>query len=189
MNRSFAAAVAALATAAAAPAFAEGWYAGLSLGQGKVNVSAAEVGLSSGSLDDNDLTWGARVGYGFSRHLGVEAAYYDLGKYQFNGAFGRLPASGEAKVKSYNVAAVGTLPFGYNDVFGAYGKVGYARTRVSASANVAGFQGSSKEWDNEAMYGLGLKWNPDRQWGLFAEWNRLHDTQLENWMVGATVRF
>lgn len=189
MNRTLAALAAVISVAASAPVLAQGWYGGLSVGKGKVNISAAEVGLSSGNLDDSDTTFGARVGYDFSRHIGVEAAYYDLGKYQFSGLLGPFPASGEAKVKSYNVSLVGTLPFGDRDQFAAYGKIGYARTRTNANASVAGFSGSGSDYDSEAVYGLGLRYMVDRQWGLFGEWSRLQDSQIEQWMVGATLRF
>jgi opacity protein-like surface antigen len=195
MEHRSAALLAASALAFAAPALAQsnttytpGWYAGLSVGVGKVNVSAAEIGLNSGTLDDNQTSVGVRVGYDFSQYIGVETAYYNLGKYRFTGLFAGQPADGNAKIDSYNVALVGSLPFGQS--FAAYGKVGLARTRVRAHADSAlGFEGSNKSWENEAMYGVGLKWAPDPKWNVFAEWNRLNDTQVENWMGGVNLHF
>ena len=189
MNRMLAAIAAAVCVAGSAPVLAQGWYGGLSVGKGGVNISAAEVGLSSGTLDDSDTSFGARIGYDFSRHFGVEAAYYNLGEYSFSGLLGPFPATGQTKNKSYNVSLVGTLPFGDRDQFAGYGKIGYARTRVSANADVIGFTGTSTEWESEAVYGLGVKYMIDKQWGLFGEWSRLNDSQIEQWMVGAVLRF
>jgi OOP family OmpA-OmpF porin len=171
---------------ATAPAFAQGWYAGLSIGQGKADLGSGGAGFS-GSLDDKDTTFGARLGYDFTRYFGMELGYYNLGKYNFNGTFSGLPVSGNADLKSYSVSVVGTLPF--SEHFSAYGKAGYARSRATGNANIAGFGGNASDWTNEAVYGAGLKWMVDRQWGLFTEWMRNDDNKVDNYMVGALIRF
>lgn len=187
MKRSLAAVAAALCVAASAPAFAQGWYAGLTIGQGKADFNASDIGLSIGTIDDKDTTFGGRLGYDFNRNFGVEIGYYELGKYPFNGTVAGLPVSGEAKAKSYSASVVGTLPF--SDQFSAYGKIGYARSRVEGKADVLGFSGSSSDWESEAVYGVGLKWMVDRQWGIFGEWMRNDDIKVDNYMIGALVRF
>jgi OOP family OmpA-OmpF porin len=187
MKRTLAALAAASGFIASTPALAQGWYGGLSVGQARIDVSAAEIGLDSGSLKGHPTAFGARVGYEVDWYGGIEAGFYNLGKYGFSGSFMGLPAGGQAKVKSYNLGLVGNLPLG--NQFSAYGKLAIARTRFEVNADVAGFSGSSSDWENEAMYGVGVKWMPNPQWGVFAEWMRYHDTQIETFQVGGLLKF
>lgn len=176
MNRMHVALVAALTAAAAAPAMAQGWYAGLSAGRTDVDVRADDLGLTRAAVNKKDWSYGARLGYDFTPVIGAEIAYYDLGRYGFGGDLLGVPVSGEAKLRSYNVALVGNVPL--SDRFSGYGKIGYARTKVRGGDD-----------NSEALYGAGVKWMVDKQWGLFAEWNRYQDTKLDNYMAGALVRF
>jgi hypothetical protein len=176
MNRSFAAVMAAITVAASAPALAEGWYAGLSLGRTDVDVRAEDLGLTRAGVDKRDWSYGARVGYDFTKFLGAEVAYYDLGRYGFGGDLLGIPVNGEAKLRAWNVSLVGNLPI--SDALSGYGKIGYARTKIRGGDD-----------NTEAVYGLGGKWMVDRSWGLFGEWNRYQDTKLDNYMAGALIRF
>jgi len=176
MKRTLAAIAAVFAVSASAPALAQGWYAGLSGGRTEAKIPESNLDLARGGIDRKDWSFGAKLGYDFTPHFGAEVAYYDLGRYGFGGedAAGR-PLNGEAKVRSFNVAAVGTLPF--SETFSGYGKLGWSRTEIENSDN------------SEMLYGAGLKWMVDRSWGLYFEWNRYHDTKLDNLMLGALVRF
>jgi OOP family OmpA-OmpF porin len=187
MKRTLAVLAAASGFIASTPVLAQGWYGGLSVGQARINVSAAELGLDSGVFEGKPTAFGGRVGYEVDWYGGIEAGYYNLGKYGFSGSFLGLPAGGQAKVRSYNLGLVGNLPLG--NQFSVYGKLAYARTRVEANANVAGFSGTSRDWESEAMYGVGVKWMPNPSWGVFAEWMRYHDTMLETYQVGALLKF
>jgi len=179
--------VAALAFSAAGPALAEGWYTGLAVGQSKADINRSDLGLSTGTVDDKDTSFGAKLGYEFGRHLGVEASYNQLGKYNFNGTFAGVPVSGDAKARSYDVSVLGILPF--TDRFAGYGRLGYGRTMVDASASAQGFSGTASDWESEALYGAGLRMNIDKQWGVFTEYTRYDDTKIDNWTVGARVNF
>ncbi len=176
MNRLLAAVAAALTLAASAPALAQGWYAGLSVGRTDVNVRPENLGLTRSAVDKRDWSYGARLGYDFNNVVGGELAFYELGRYGFGGDLNGRPVSGEAKLRSYSVSVVGNVPFA--ERLSGYGKIGYARTKFESS-----------EHETEAVYGAGLKWMADRSWGMFAEWNRYHDTKLDNYMLGALVRF
>ncbi len=179
--------IATLGLAAAAPAMAQGWYAGLTLGQAQIDNYGSQLPLTSGSYDEKDTSYGGRIGYQINRHFAVEAGYDWLGKYPFAGTFGGVPVNGEAKARSYNVSAVGILPF--SDRWAAYGKLGYGRTQLDASANALGFNATQRGWQNEALYGAGLKFNMDPQWGLFVEYVKFQDSKIDNLVVGATARF
>lgn len=181
-------AIATLGLAAAAPAMAQGWYAGLSIGEAKVDASVGDFGLSNGRFDDKDTAFGARIGYELSRHFAVEAGYYHLGKYEFSGNVGTLPVSGEGEARSYNVSMLGILPF--SDNFSGYGRIGYGRSQVKGVARAAGFSGYSSEWESEPVYGVGLRWKPrSMNTAFFVEYTRHDDIQVDTAMVGAQVRF
>lgn len=179
---------ASLGLAVAAPAMAQGWYAGLSVGEAKVDARVADFGLSTGTFDDKDTSLGARIGYELSRHFAVEAGYYSLGKYNFNGRAGTVNVSGEGEARSYNVSVLGIVPFG--DRFSGYGRIGYARSQVKGVARTAGFSGYSSEWESEPVYGAGLRWQPARTgFAVFAEYTRNDDIKVDNMMIGAQLKF
>lgn len=176
MNRKLAAALAVITMAGSASALAEGWYAGLSVGRTDADIRADQLGLTRSAVDKKDWSYGARVGYDINNIVGLEAAYYDLGRYGFGGDVNGIPVNGEAKLRSMSASVVGNLPI--NETISAYGKVGYARTKVRGG-----------EDNSEAVYGVGAKWMVDKGWGLFAEWNRYQDSKVDNAMIGALVRF
>jgi opacity protein-like surface antigen len=177
MNRMLAAAMAAMTVSAAAPAMAQSWYGALGVGRTDVDLRADDFNVTRVAADHRDWSYNARIGYDFSRVFGAEIAYADLGKYGYGGDVNGFPVNGEASIRAWSAALVGNLPV--SDTLGAYAKVGYARTKVSDGGNS----------DSGAMYGLGAKWMLDRQWGLFLEWNRYQELKLDNYVLGALIRF
>ena len=56
------------------------WYAGLDIGQTRLNRAGGEdVDLSG--LDDKSVSWSVLAGYRFSRFFALEAGYIDLGEF------------------------------------------------------------------------------------------------------------
>ena len=172
-----------LAVAQAADA---GWYAGVSLGQSKADCAS---GLGATSCDDTDSAWKILGGYQFSRYLGAELGYQDLGK--VNATVGASSAS--VKTKAWDLAAVGTLPIA--DKFSAFGKLGMYRADSDLSSDVLA---SGSESKSDLTYGLGLQYDFTRSVGMRGEWQRFQkvggddvggESDIDVMSVGVLYRF
>ena len=155
------AAVLLLSTAVAAPAFAadNGPYAGVTLGRSKTNNPYPGTTMTKST----DTVLGVLGGYQFSRSLGAEVFYTGAGKFAATGGGG----SGSGKADVWGVNAVGTLPL--SDAFSLYGKLGYARTKTSASSVPAGLTGATR---SAVTYGLGGVFNVNQSIGIRLGWDR-----------------
>jgi len=131
-----------------------GWYAGIDVGASRSNRSALD--------DDKDVSLGINVGYRLHRNFAVEAAFAHLGDFS--------PSYDNARAASLSV--LGILPLDYG--FSVYGKVGYARTRVSGN-------GGSDD-ANSGVFGLGAYYDLNRQWFLKAGWD--HYTKVGGSQTG-----
>lgn len=102
---------------AAVPAMAAGdMYAGLWLGQTKVDV---DVDLPAGvSEDDSDTFLSFGGGFKFSENAAVEVAYNDFGEWSVSGG----GQKGTVEMSSLSVAAVGAYPL--SGGFSILGKIG-----------------------------------------------------------------
>lgn len=109
-------AFAVLLSALAAPAFAEGMYAGVNLGQSDAD------GFSANSFS-------ILGGYTIDKTLAAEVAYVDLG------------SDSSVDVSALSVSAVGSYPI--NDQVSVLGRLGIASTKVEVS--VPGFSGSESK--------------------------------------------
>ena len=184
--------------AAAAPAMAQWnapprtpWYFGAGVGQGNLDRSGTEItGLNNAQLDTSETTYTLRLGYMFSPYWGIEAAYYDLGKYSFHGRTvgGTLDVDGEAKAKSAGVNLVGVLPI---DRFDLYGRIGWTRSelKVNASAPLAPTPVNVKDKENGALYGVGGRWNFMPNIGLFVEWDKADKIRVDSYLIGIDFKF
>jgi OOP family OmpA-OmpF porin len=167
--------VLAAACIAAAPAQAQqrvgtidtGFYVSGALGGAKNDLDTG--GLASTSRDDKDTAWNLTAGYKFTRNWAVEVGYTDLGKFTSSGTFGGAAASANADVTAWNISAVGTLPL--NDMFSIYGKVGYLRSKVKASASVGGVFASGSSSENDITAGIGVRYHITRNISAFVEGN------------------
>jgi opacity protein-like surface antigen len=144
---------------------APGGYLGLSVGQTKWNDACD--GLTS--CDDTDVGWKVFGGYQFSRFLGVEGGYVDLGE-----ASGTDTVSGlgnvDAEMWGVFVSGVGTLPIG--DRFGLFGKIGAAYTDIEVSSST---QGSDSDDGIGLTFGVGGFMNILRNLSIRLEWERFQD--------------
>jgi OOP family OmpA-OmpF porin len=171
-------ALALLATPAAAQV---SWYAGASAGQARTSddlVANRESTLLFASnvrtdFDDKDSAWKAFGGVRFSRVLGLELTYADLGSHSMNTTLlGGDPAFPAAilinrKITGYGLDVVGTIPLA-DDRLNLFGKVGTFRARLDADASLEGnieFSGgagersrSTKRTENVVHWGLGAQY-------------------------------
>jgi OOP family OmpA-OmpF porin len=179
VTQSLPAFVLAAACFAAAPAHAQrapdpgtGFYVGGALGGVSYNVntgSLSSAGFATTSTDDTDIAWNLTGGYKFTRNWAVEIGYVDLGTFTASGTFGGAASRLEADVTGWNVSGVGTLPL--NDMFSLYGKLGYFRSQVKATANIAGAVGRAKGHENDVTAGVGARFHINRNFSALLEVN------------------
>lgn len=146
-----------LSAVVAVPAFAadEGFYAGLSLGDGKPGVSPAGAVSKSSSF-----IYGGLAGYQYNKNLAVEA--------QFTGAGKSTDVAGNTlKADALSLTAVGLLPL--NDSFELLGKLGVASTKTTSSGLTATNLGTTR---TGLTYGLGAQYNVSKNLGLRLVWDR-----------------
>ena len=117
------------------------WYLGASGGptQGAIDdarilqhLSAAGLPLASIADDSRDNGYKVYGGYHFSPNFGLEASYFDLGKYAF--AASTTPAgtlNGEARVRGLGLDAVMTAPLSNKLKVSAKLGLNYAQTQDS----------------------------------------------------------
>jgi OOP family OmpA-OmpF porin len=166
-------ALASLGSLLAAPSFAqEGgyYYGGLSLGQSRAKIDEQRItasllaaGFTSTGFarDETDTAFKLFGGYQFNRYLGVEAGYFDLGKFGFTAT--TTPAgtlSGDIKLQGLNLDLVGTLPL--TERFSIIGRVGAqtARSRdtFSGTGGVSVSNPNPSARDTNYKVGAGLQY-------------------------------
>ncbi|APV51265.1 hypothetical protein BWI17_17195 [Betaproteobacteria bacterium GR16-43] len=187
MNRIVLAALVAAAGLSAAPAFAQSWYFGGGIGRGNLNVSGTDLNLPNASVGDSATTYTLRGGYRFSPNFALEAAYYDLGEYDFSGSLGSVGVAGTAKAKAFALNAVGIVPL--SEAFDLYARIGYGSAELKANASAAGYVANDKDHQSGAFYGVGARWNINRNWGFFAEWTRADKIEVDAYIAGIDFRF
>lgn len=114
-------------------------YGGLSVGQSRAKVdenrianSQLGLGLTTSGVtsDETDTAYRVFGGYQFNRNIGLEAGFFDLGKFGLNAT--TVPAGsliGEIKNQGAHLDLVGTLPV--TERLSVLGRIGahYAKTR------------------------------------------------------------
>lgn len=146
-----------LSAVISAPAFAadEGFYAGITLGNGKPNVTPTAQALSKSS----NFIYGGLAGYQYNKNLAVEV--------QFTGAGKATDVAGNtAKADALSLTAVGMLPL--NDSFELLGKLGVASAKTTSSG-LATNLGATR---TGLTYGLGAQYNVTQNLGLRLVWDR-----------------
>ncbi len=184
----------ALAGLASSSALAQGtgWYAGGGAGLAastidgqRITGGLASQGLATTSMteDERDTAYRLFGGYQFNRHLGLEAGWFDLGRFGFTANTappGQL--TGDLRVRGLNLDLVGTLPI--TERFSLLGRIGvtHAQTRGSfgASGAVRNPYGATSTSEREVgfKFGAGVAWELSPSWQLRAEAERyrINDT-------------
>ena len=183
-----------LAGLAAAPAYAQfaqdSFYAGIGAGRGNLSLSGQDLtGLSNATVGDNGTTYTVRAGWRFHPNLAVEAGYYDLGEYDFQGGVTGATVSGTAKAKSAGLSLVAFAPLGPQ--FDMYARIGVEQSeiKVNASTNVTPGNADLADKQTGATYGIGGHWYFTKNIGLFAEWMKNDKIQVDSYLVGIDFRF
>ena len=160
------------------------WYVGLGAGKSQSKLDderlANEVsapGFAAGPLywDHHGDAFKAFGGYKFSNYFGLEASYFDLGKFSFFGPTSPSGSvSGTLRVRGVAADAVGYLPI--TERLSAFAKVGVntAQTRDEFAASAGNFVSNSspREWRTNPKAGAGMQYDFARHFGLRGEWER-----------------
>lgn len=195
MNTRLRLALAAIALAANAPAFAQ-VYVGGSVGRSDISIDRnrlsdqfLDLGFDSASTSssDSDTAYRAYVGYMFLPYVGVEAGYVDLGHFQFRSNVqptGSL--TGEPRIKGGELSLVGRLPIG--DRFALYARAGVFTARTDTryvgdgSVEVVDGGDRQRKRTTKPAYALGASYDVTHNVGVRAEWARY--TNLGNDLTG-----
>lgn len=132
----------------------EGFYAGLNVGDGKLNIQTTN-GLDKSS----SIVSGGVLGYKFTKYLGLEGQYTGIGKITDN-------SKGTVKGDAASLTAIGFLPL--NDEFNLYGKLGVAATKTKVSSNLAPMNDATR---TALTYGLGGEYNLNKNIGMRLGWD------------------
>jgi OOP family OmpA-OmpF porin len=166
-----------IAVSSSAQAQVQGWYAGVGLGQSKVDIEC-DLNITCSS-DDTDTGWKLFAGNQFSPNAAVEFGYLDLGEAKASGTdsfFGS--ASLTAEVSGFNVALVGFLPVG--NTVNLLGKIGLFLWDLDVGANTSIGSGSTSESGTELMFGFGASFDIGQTTAVRIEWERFTDVGDEN---------
>ncbi|WP_287067956.1 outer membrane beta-barrel protein, partial [Ramlibacter sp.] len=181
--------IAVLAAASGGPAMAQSMmssmssmtsnsYVGASVGQTRAHVDERffTSPFRTFTSDNKDTAYKIYGGWQFSRNLGLELGYHDLGRY--GGTFTTTTGSlGErTRLRGAHLDLVGTWPV-WNDKLSVIGRVGaaytQARTEMTGTGGVAGpFVGSRTERGWGPKVGLGLEYAFTPTLAVRAEWER-----------------
>jgi hypothetical protein len=143
---------------------APAWYAGAGAGVSWYDMKTQDLNtvpqVTNSGFDSTGFGWKIFGGYRFNNWFGLEGSYADLGN-----SSGGLKYS----VHSYNVAAVGRIPFGGTGFY-LQGKVGAAFTRAQSSP--LGQSTGNKAYKTNVLVGGGFGYDFASGWGLLteAEW-------------------
>ena len=142
------------------------YYGGLSVGQSRARIDEERIsakllaeGASQTSMtrDERDTAYKVFAGYQLNRNFGVEAGYFNLGKFGFTST--TVPAGtldGQIKLQGVNLDLVGTLPL--TERWSAIARVGaqYAQARDSFTRTGAVHGSNSNPSKNAANFKVGL---------------------------------
>jgi len=160
-------------------------YAGVGVGQAEARSLCDSVpGVTINSCDDDDDSWRIFGGYQFNKYFAVELGYAGLG--EGAGSFvvtGVGSGTARLEAKAWDLVVVGILPI--NERFSIFGKLGFARWDVDASATVAipGFgtgAGSVSEDGTDLTQGVGAQFNFTKNVGARVEWQRYNSVGAAN---------
>lgn len=125
----------------------------------------------------------------------MEATYFDLGKFKFNGNDGG-PFAGSIKASAYGLAGVYTAPI--SNGFSVFGKLGLVRNELKLSASDIVGNYDSKGSKTGANFGFGAKYDFTPNLAVRAEWERLNKfenrvdelrTNIDFLSTGITFKF
>lgn len=149
------------APSAQAQAHNTGMYMGASIGQAKGRDACDQLAGLGVSCDDKDRAWKLFVGFDVAPGFAVEGGYVDFGNFRASSG----PIAADIEAKTWQLAAVGTIPM---QGFSLFGKAGIHRW--DAELRGTGFGADDNGTDFMFGFGAGLEFT--RNLGMRVEWER-----------------
>ena len=158
---------------------------------------SGDVGQSkfSGDLSDSDTAFAVGLGYNLNKNFSLELSHHDLGGVEkhertFVGLTAiDVNASADASATALSLIAKAPL----SDSFDLYGRLGYAKITVDATATGSGGGFSASESisasENKAIFGAGAAYNINEKFALRAEYIKFGDTDISSFTIGASFTF
>lgn len=178
-----------LLAAVALPAAADGVYIFGDIGQTKFSGD-------TGSSDEKDNAVVVGLGYNLNSNFSFELGYHNLGGVDISETIyypgvGNIDVDGSVDASAVQISAIAKLPLG--DSFDVYGRLGYARIKVEATANASAQGINSSESDsaseNKAVAGVGAAYKVNEKFALRAEYIKFGNTDISSITVGASYAF
>lgn len=145
-----------------------GGYFGAAIGRTSVSDYCSDTaGLVVTSCDNKDTSFKIFGGLRFTRNVGVEVAYVDLGKYPVSGSIGGSPFTVRTELTGVTVQAVGIVPFG--NEFSLMGRIGAILWDLNSSATIGGFSGATSDSGVDIAIGVGAQYKFARNFGVRAD--------------------
>lgn len=131
-------------------------------------------------------------GYNFHENFAVEGMLgFGVRKDSTSTTFAGVPVNVQEEVR--HIVGVYVKPKAMiSDAFEVFGRLGYAHTRVRATASVAGFSASDSGSDSSVSYGLGANFNisPKMYVGVdYMRYFKKDDTKIDGFTIGLGYRF
>jgi OOP family OmpA-OmpF porin len=161
-------ALAAIAVTAAPPVFAADagyYYGGLSAGpsrgkldEGRITNRLTGQDASAISTDERATAFRVFGGYQLNPYIGLEAGYFNLGKYRFTSTVPAGTLDGQVKFQGISFDLVGSAPM--SDNLSAIARVGaaYAKARDSFGGSALAAASSTSQSQANVKYGAGLQY-------------------------------
>lgn len=166
-----------LAALAAAPAittaapFEPGVY--LALDAGGASTS------SKYAADGDDLSFGGRVGYQYTRNFGFDVYARSLSFISNSGVFNER---GYYPDQTLGIAVQGTLPL--DERFSLFGRAGIGRTSLRGNRT-----GLSDKDETDGLVGVGVSYHFNRRWSINLEGSYLTKTEIKLYSFGGRFQF
>lgn len=119
-------------------------------------------------------------GYQYSKNLGVEIGYINIGDSESTSSSGGNSDTETLSGSSLHIAAVGTISL--SDSFNLFGRLGLAHTTLdymrTQTFGAAATSSSANGSDTNAMFGVGAQYNFNQSWGIRAQYENLGKVQV-----------
>ena len=126
------------------------------------------------------FSFGANLGYQFSKTWGVEVGYQWMPKSKLTAIAGTagnyIPAldlNDSIEVKSHIIDAAIKGTMGVSDAVSAFAKIGFAYTSNEVKLNDGGVVAKKDTNSTNALFGFGLAYHIDSNWHVSVEWNHV----------------
>jgi len=154
---------------------AQGFYAGVSLGEARFpDACSSNAGVTRSNCNDTNTTWKIFGGHQFSPNFAWEVGYNDFGRVSSDAlaTIGGSTFAGNASLEAtaWELSAIGSLPLASQ--FSIFGRLGAYYAKTKSNVNLANASSSASNHNSNFTFGLGAQYDITKKIGVRAEWQR-----------------